>query len=642
MDDLTESSDLFESSDSARSQAPLRHAREYCFEKPLHLQWGGVLEGVRVVYETWGELNSERDNAILVCHALSGDSHVTRHEPDDDPGWWEIMVGPGCPVDTDRYFAICANVVGGCRGSTGPDSIDPATGRRFGADFPTVTVGDMVEAQRRLVDHLGIQVLYAVIGGSLGGHQALAWGATYPERVHSVIPMATSARLTSQAIAFDVVGRNAIRSDPDYAEGQYYGEGQEQGENQDQGNGPDRGEGRGGARRPSVGLALARMLGHITYLSQESMAARFKPGVLPAQEMASEFERKFSVGSYLAHQGERFVERFDANSYSSLSMAMDLFDLGEDPEALAAALATAGSRWLVVSFSSDWLFPPFQSREIVEALLVHHDRVTYCEVETDCGHDAFLLENNFEIYGELVRGFLAPNLQGEAESEPQSESASEKRQRTTRLVRERRIDDDHLLSLVPSEASVLDLGCGNGELLHRLRKRGNERIMGVERSARAIVTCTRRGIPVIHANLDEGLEGFRDGEFDCVVLSQTLQAMGDVDRVVSEMLRVGRRGIVSFPNAAFHANRRRLSHEGRVPESSILDEHQWFDAPPVRLFSILDFETFCQSRDVRILRRIFLDTATRARIDENEANLMADLAIFVLSGEPELSVPKAL
>ena len=444
----------------------------------------------------------------------------------------------------------------------------------------------------------------------------------YPERVHSLVPMATSARLTSQAIAFDVVGRNAIRSDPDYAGGQYY----------------DR------PRRPSVGLALARMLGHITYLSQESMTARFKPGLLPAQEMASEFERKFSVGSYLAHQGERFVERFDANSYSTLSMAMDLFDLGDDASALAEALATSGSRWLVVSFSSDWLFPPFQSREIVEALLVHHDRVTYCEVETDCGHDAFLLEDDFEVYGELVRGFLAPEPNAEARSqpEPEAESEAEKKQRTTRLVRERRIDYDHLLSLVPSEASVLDLGCGNGELLHRLRARGNERIMGVERSERAIVECTRRGIPVIHADLDEGLGGFRDGEFDCVVLSQTLQAMGDVDRVVSEMLRVGRRGIVSFPNAAFHANRRRLAEEGRVPESSILDEHQWYDAPPIRLFSILDFETFCESHEVRILRRVFLDTATRARVDEGEANLMADLAIFVLSGEAGGPTPQAL
>ena len=339
--------DQFESSDSLRSAHPLVHAREFVLPGPLPLELGGELPQVRLVYETYGELSAARDNAVLICHALSGDSHVARHDRDDAPGWWDVLVGPGKCIDTDRYYVICSNVLGGCRGSTGPDSVNPFTGQRYAADFPPITVGDMVRAQVALVDHLGIEKLRSVTGGSLGGHQALAWAALHPERVESVIPVAASAHLTSQAVAFDVVGRNSILRDPDFAGGRYY----------------DR------DRRPHVGLALARMLGHITYLSQESMTAKFKPGTTRAVEAASDFERTFSVGSYLAYQGERFVERFDANSYMTLSMAMDLFDLGRTKKEIQRSFARADCRWLVLSFSSDWLFPPFQSRDIVEALI---------------------------------------------------------------------------------------------------------------------------------------------------------------------------------------------------------------------------------------------------------------------------------
>ena len=596
--------DLFESSDSVRGAAHLPHARHARLEGVLPLERGGALPEVALVYESYGELAPERDNVVLVCHALSGDSHVARHDADDDPGWWDLVVGPGKAIDTDRWYVVCVNVLGGCRGSTGPDSINPVSGRPYGPDFPTITVGDMVESQRRLFDQLGIERLAAVVGGSLGGHQTLAWAARYPERIERVMAIATSPRLTVQAIAFDVVGRNAIQHDPGLRSGQ-----------------DSEGEG------PGVGLAIARMLGHITYLSQESMTQKFDTRRHEVGEVSSAFERKFAVGSYLAHQGERFVERFDANSYVTLSMAMDLFDLGATREALANQLAGTQCRWLVVSFTSDWLFPPFQSREVVEALVPHHERVTYCNVETDCGHDAFLLERDLPVYGELMRGFLESD--GGASPEPSDVSAPDPELSSTHLFRDRRLDYDHIAALVDPAESVLDLGCGSGGLLERLRARGGRRLVGVELSERAIVRCTRRGIDVIHSDLDRGLGVFADGQFDVVVLSQTLQAMGDVEGVLNEMLRVGRRGIVSFPNAAFHRHRERLARDGRVPETSVLHSHRWYDAPPIRLFSIRDFEELCRERGLRIERRIALDTGSGREVDR-DPNREADLAIFVL------------
>ena len=294
------SSEGFESSDQARHAKPLRYAQTVTFDGPLPLELGGALPKVTVAFETYGTLSAAKDNAVLIAHAISGDSHAARHDAEDDPGWWDIVVGPGRPIDTNRYFVICPNLLGGCRGTTGPGSANPATGRPYGPDFPMLTIGDMVEAERRLLDHLGVDRLRAVVGGSMGGHQALAWARRFPERVGGVIAIATSPRLTSQALAFDVVGRNAIRRDPHYYGGQYYGE----------------------PHGPEVGLAIARMIGHITYLSQEAMTRKFEANRLQPHDIAAEFEKTFSVGSYLGYQGAKFVERFDANSYLALSMAM--------------------------------------------------------------------------------------------------------------------------------------------------------------------------------------------------------------------------------------------------------------------------------------------------------------------------------
>ena len=295
-----ESNDLFDSSDSVRSGKALAHVKTAVFPGPIKLSTGRFLPELKIAYETYGELDPQKDNAVLIFHALSGDSHVAAHDANDDPGWWDLLVGPGKYVDTNRYFVICANVLGGCRGTTGPDSINPETGKEYGVDFPPITVADIVDSQRMLVESLGIERLLAIIGGSLGGLMALDWGTRYPDGVAGIVAIATGPRMTTQALAFDIVARNAIMSDPHFYGGEYY--------NKEVG--------------PATGLAIARMLGHITYLSQESMNRKFNANRNVGRKIDTSFETKFSVGSYLAYQGGKFVERFDANSYLALTLAL--------------------------------------------------------------------------------------------------------------------------------------------------------------------------------------------------------------------------------------------------------------------------------------------------------------------------------
>lgn len=594
----------FESSDTVRHAQPLRHVRLARLAQPLALEMGGQLAEVTLAYETYGELNAARDNAVLICHALSGDSHVAQHDEADDPGWWDIVVGPGKAIDTRRYFVICANLLGGCRGSTGPGSVNPATGKPFGRDFPTITVGDMVAAQRGLLDQLGIERLLAVVGGSLGGQQALVWGTRYSDRVRGVVALATSARLTSQGLAFDVVGRNAILRDPHFHGGRYY----------------DRPQG------PKVGLALARMIGHITYLSREAMREKFEADRLKPRDVAIEFEKRFSVGSYLGYQGAKFVERFDANSYLTLSIAMDLFDLGVTAEELAAAFRPTRARWLVISFSSDWLFPPEQSRDIVNALIANNAPVSYCEVQSPCGHDAFLLPHDLDRYGEMIRAFLdqltpaphaAPSARGEAYG-------------PTSIFYQHRLDYERIAELVPPGASVLDLGCGSGTFLAGLRATNHRRLVGVELDEQKILTGIGRGLDIIQADLNRGLGAFADGQFDCVILSQTLQAVQDVERVLTEMVRIGRTCIVSIPNFGYHRLRTMLAETGRAPKSAGVLHYEWYNTPNIRFFTIADFEDFCRQKGIRVHRRITLDTEAKAEVFEHP-NLNADLAIFVIS-----------
>ncbi len=345
-------------------------------EEAVRLTGGRTLEDVEVAYETFGTLDPDGGNAVLVCHALSGDAHVAAGPGTDGtprPGWWEEIVGPGLAIDTTRYFVVCANVLGGCSGTTGPGSARPASGEPWGLRFPLVTVEDMVDVQARLLDALGVERLLAVVGGSMGGMQALSWASRYPERIDAVVAAATTAHLGAQAIAFNEVGRAAILADPAFAGGDYA---------------PD--------AQPAEGLAIARMVGHITYLSQESMRSKFGRRLRDRDEHAFDFVSEFEVESYLAYQGRRFVERFDANTYLYMTKAMDYFDWTPPAGPLP--------RFLVLSFSSDWLFPTAHSREIVRTLLARGADVTFAEIDSPYGHDAFLLEP--ERQGALIGAFL--------------------------------------------------------------------------------------------------------------------------------------------------------------------------------------------------------------------------------------------
>jgi homoserine O-acetyltransferase len=346
----------------------------------LCLESGQKLGPVTVAYETYGELNKDKSNAILITHALSGDAHVAGfREGDKDPGWWDAMVGPEKAFDTNKYFVLCSNILGGCKGSTGPSSLNPKTGKAYALDFPLVSIGDMVEVQKRLLDYLGIKKLLTVVGGSLGGMQVLGWLIKYPQRIHSAIPIATALKHSPQQIAFDEVGRQAIMADPHWKEGDYYG-----------------------GAGPTKGLAVARMIGHITYMSDTSMAEKFgrqkKNG---SKEF--KFTADFEVEGYLRYRGDNFVKRFDANSYLYITKAMDNFDAtGGRP--LQEVLRGAKAKVLVIAFKSDWLYPAYQSKEIIKACKLSGLEASYCEIDSNYGHDAFLLELDEETH--LVKHFL--------------------------------------------------------------------------------------------------------------------------------------------------------------------------------------------------------------------------------------------
>jgi homoserine O-acetyltransferase len=362
----------------------------FTFAQPpneLKLECAQKLGPITLAYETYGQLNSDKTNAILVVHALSGDAHVAGwHQGDKDPGWWDNMVGPGKALDTSKYFVICSNIIGGCKGSTGPSSVDPRTQKPYALSFPMITIADMVRAQKRLIERLGIEKLLCVIGGSMGGMQVLQWVAAYPENVRSVIPIATALKHSPQQIAFDEVGRQAVMADPAWNQGNYYGR-----------------------EKPERGLAVARMIGHITYMSDKSMEEKFSRR-LKDNNYSFKFITDFEVEGYLRYRGDNFVRRFDANSYLYITKAMDYFDLSQDK--LIPKDRKIEVRFLVIAFKSDWLYPAYQSQEIVRQLKIKGADATYCEINSTYGHDAFLLEVEEET--RLIKPFLHKTLHGGA------------------------------------------------------------------------------------------------------------------------------------------------------------------------------------------------------------------------------------
>jgi len=350
----------------------------------MPLDSGEELGPIQLAYETYGQLNSEKSNAILISHALSGDAHASscQSQTNENPGWWDDCIGPGRAFDTDKYFVICSNVLGGCRGSTGPSSINLRTNKPYGLSFPVVTISDMVRAQRHLIDYLGIDTLLAIAGGSMGGMQVLQWTVSYPERVYSALPIATTARHSPMLIAFSEVGRQAIYADPNWNGGDYY-------------DGP----------RPNAGLAVARMVGHITYLSETSMHQKFGRRLRKRERFGYDFDTDFEIESYLRYRGNKFTERFDANSYLYVTKAMDYFDISNGHGDLVTAFAkSADITYLVVSFTSDWLYPTYHSKELVGVLTAVGADVSYCNVQSSWGHDAFLLE--VETMTSMISNFL--------------------------------------------------------------------------------------------------------------------------------------------------------------------------------------------------------------------------------------------
>ncbi len=364
---------------------PANQIAHFTEAEGLPLDNGGVLAPFDIAYQTYGRLNADRTNAVLVCHALTGDQYVaSRHPVTGKAGWWETLVGPGKPVDTNRYFVVCTNILGGCMGSTGPASVDPRTGRAYGLEFPVITIRDMVRAQKKLIERLDIGDLFCVVGGSMGGMQVLEWAATYGDKVFSCVPIATSWRHSSQNIAFHEVGRQAVMADPDWRGGRYIEE----------------------DTAPRKGLAVARMAAHITYLSSKALHEKFGRKLQDREAVTFGFDADFQVESYLRHQGSTFVERFDANSYLYITRAMDYFDLAADHGGvLSNAFRNTRTRFCVVSFTSDWLYPTSESREIVRALNAVAANVSFVEIESDKGHDAFLLDEP-ELFG-AVSGFLS-------------------------------------------------------------------------------------------------------------------------------------------------------------------------------------------------------------------------------------------
>ncbi len=576
-------------------------------DSPLQLVCGKTLGPIDVAYETYGCLNEQKDNAILVCHALSGDAHAAGFNSPDDrkPGWWDIMIGPGKPIDTSKYFVICSNVLGGCSGTTGPSDINPATGQPYGLTFPIITIEDMVKVQKLLLEKLNISHLLAVIGGSMGGMQVLQWAVSYPEFADAVICIASTTRLNAQSIAFDAVGRNAILADPNFNDGQYHGH-----------------------QLPARGLAIARMIGHITYLSEESMRYKFGRGLRDSSDYKYDFDSEFSVETYLDYQGQTFVERFDADSYLYITKAMDYFDLMREYGSLRQAFANSAGRFLIVSFSSDWLFTPKQSEEIVEALGAEGKDVTYCNIYSTYGHDAFLLES--DKLGRIIQGFVDSTWHQRCSARriETFESPADLQEKMVDHPKRIRVDYELIDSLIESNSRILDLGCGDGELMSRLAQTKNACAEGVELDEDLVIHCIQRGLSVIHRDIERGLEMYPNEAFDYAVLSQTIQTLRDPQQVLLELHRVARRVIVSFPNFAHWRCRVQLMFKGIAPQTRQLP-FRWYNSPNIHFLSLKDFEHFCAELDIRIERKIPLGKSTLPL--RLLPNLLAPQAVYVTS-----------
>lgn len=536
-------------------------------EGGLRLAYGGVLKEIEVAYEECGAPLRD-DNAIFICHALTGDSHVAGIRPGETKpsGWWEGMVGPGRAIDTNRFHVICANVLGGCSGTTGPMSINPETGKPYGSSFPQYAFADAVDVYRMLLRQLGIKKLAALIGGSYGGMMVMDWITRCPDEMEKACLIATSASLNTQAIAFSVMSRNSITDDPKWKGGDYYLEG----------------DGKG----PKAGLAAARQLAHITYLSRELLQKKFARRLQENFVNAPEAERRerdrlfktyFQIESYLDYQSMKFIRRFDANSYLHITRSMDLFDPCDRWGSLDAACARVKAKCLVVSYQGDILFTEWQSREITAALLRNGKDVSYCHLESGTGHDSFLTD--IDDLSKLVGGFLGKR-------EPKVMKWQERLYASVeRMVR--------------PGARVIDVGCGDGTLLNVLRKRKNAKGDGVEIDVERFEEALADGNNLYWEDADEGLSVVPDGHYDIAIISDTLQEVKNPRGLLHEALRIADEAIVTFPNFAAYRIRLTLGLTGRLPVSKQLP-FQWYDTPNIHCITLKDFRTLCEAEGIEI------------------------------------------
>ena len=524
------------------------------------LESGKSLPEVSIRYETYGTLNPDKSNVIWICSPLTADAHVAGfYNPDDKHvGWWDALIGKGKAVDTDKFFVVCSNILGGCKGSTGPASIDPRTGKPYGSTFPTITIGDMVKAQKLLADTLGIQSFYCIIGGSMGGFQAMKWAIYYPEIIDRVVLIATSPGFSAQALGFEIVGRDVITQDPNYNNGDYYDK-----------------------QIPATGLSNARKLAHITYLSAKGMESRFT-----RSDIRIEHPEKFYSGSsletYLEHQGSKFVDRFDANSYLHIAHATDTFDLATEYGSLENAFKNVKATFLNVNLSSDWLFPPNESRKITEALLNAGKVVTSLELDTNFGHDGFLIECG--ALGMAISRFLGGHI-GEIQATGTPAFHSEK-------------DISIIDALIPAKASILDLGAGDGLLIDTLWKK--KKVTGVEKNFANILRCIERDVPVIEKKLNlKALESFADNSFDYAVFNRTLPEVRNQRLILREIMRIAKHAIITFPNFGSWEMRWALCYHGRMPKSPEFP-YEWYETPNIHCFTYRDFVRLAEAEKLEI------------------------------------------
>ncbi len=552
-------------------------------EQGFMLENGKTLPALEIRYETYGKLNAEKNNTVWVTSPLTADAHVAGYytEQDKKPGWWDALIGPGKPVDTDRFFVVCSNILGGCKGTTGPASINPRTGKPYGSTFPTITIGDMVHAQKELADYLGIKDIYCVIGGSMGGFQAMKWAIYYPEQVKRAVLIATSPRFSSQALGFEIVARDVITQDPNYNNGDYYE-----------------------SAHPDVGLSNARKLAHITYLSAVGMEKKFKRAQdhehkNHAITYSTPFDLDLPLESYLRYQGAKFVDRFDANSYLHIAHATDCFDLETEYGSLENAFKDIKAEVLNVNLSTDWLFPPHESRRITSALLNAGKVVTSLELDTLFGHDGFLIED--EDLGKAVGRFL------------DSKFGALTGKQTIPVFHDQQ-DFELLGSMVTDGAKVLDLGCGSGSLISYLRQTRNVSGLGIEKRMKDIMDCLENDVPVVQRDLDErGISDIKDDSYDYAIINRTIQEIRDPVALLNEILRVAKRVIVTFPNFGHWSARGSLMLHGRMPKSKELP-YEWYNTPNIRLLTVKDFYTLCEKEGLKIEKMAFQNEQTMSKI----------------------------